>query len=153
LPLRGRFTRRSWRRACTAIRSPKSLPSREDARVTSDATETAGARMESPASALAPMFKEDSRSQIPRYHSLAGRLAPPSEIYTFTPPGYETNRTSHLIFTFRRFSSHLAIYRKRVDKISCALCFWRLRSQGQIRRLRACKTPEALFRNRRRARR
>src|SRR5262245_32862098 len=98
------------------------------------------------------MFKGDSRSQIPRHNSLDGGLAPPSDICTFMPPGYETNRTSHLIFTFRRLSSHLAIYRKRADKISCALCFWPLRSQGQIRRLRACETPEALFRNRRRAR-
>ena len=98
-----------------------------------------------------PCLRGDSRSQIPRYNSLDGRLAPPSDIYTFVPPGYETDRTSHLIFTFRRFSSHLAIYRKRVDKISCALCFWRLRSQGQIRRLRACETPEAVFRIRRRA--
>ena len=97
-----------------------------------------------------PCLRGDSRSQIHRYNSLDGRLAPASDIYTFVPPGYETDRTSHLIFTFRRFSSHLAIYRKRVDKISCALCFWRLRSQGQIRRLRACETPEAVFRNRRR---
>src|SRR5947209_5447037 len=33
---------------------------------------------------------------------------------------------------------------RATGKISCAPCFWLLRSQGQIWRLRACKTSEAL---------